>query len=211
MENNNNKKLKPNLFPTEFLPSVPFTLPSSSPATLLGHLLRSGGPGSARDWGRGGGHCTRGWTAILREPGLIILGDSLARGNQERSRCQTAARSLPSGAIRLFPHPPFSQWGPGCSGKVRVEDPGAHRLSLLLTPCSCGQPRIRGFKKSPGRTRSYPADTCPGRTGLGCSLTVGEGPGRFLPSPFPRAARAGGVCRLFPSPSAELLLFLKLN
>lgn len=53
---NNNNKLKPNLFPTEFLPSVPFTLPSSPPATLLGHLLRSearGGLGAARGWGLG--------------------------------------------------------------------------------------------------------------------------------------------------------------
>lgn len=135
---NNNKKLRPNLFPTEFLPSIPFTLPSSL-AILLGHLLRSeeahGGSGAARGWGLGS-HCTGVWTALPGEPELITLGDSLARGDQKRSRCETGARSHPSGppgCTPLFARALRALWR-----EVRVADPGAHRLFLLLTPCSCG-------------------------------------------------------------------------
>lgn len=75
--------------------------------------------------------------------------------------------------------PPLSRGRFGRSGEVRVADPGAHRLSLFLTPCSCGRPGIRGFKKSPGRTGSYPADTCPGRTGAGLQFDSWGGPGTF--------------------------------
>lgn len=71
------------------------------------------------------------------EPRLITPGASLAGGDQEQSKCQTAARSHPSGAIRLSP---LLQGAPGALAKFRswTADSEAQRISLLLTPSSCG-------------------------------------------------------------------------
>lgn len=78
MENNNNKKLKPNLFPKKFLPSFPSSL-SSSPShpSLLSGAFRSGVLRAGRSvrgvWG-GRLNCTGGFASHSGSPGLSHLG-----------------------------------------------------------------------------------------------------------------------------------------
>lgn len=88
-------------------------------------------------WGGWGRIAPEVGTTLPPEPGLITPGASLARGDQEQSQRQTAPRSHPSGASQLSP---FCEGAPGALAKFGswIADSGAQRISLLLTPCSCG-------------------------------------------------------------------------
>lgn len=162
-------------------------------------------------WGGWGRIAPEVGTTLPRDPGLITPGASLARGDQEQSQRQTAPRSHPSGASQLSP---FCEGAPGALAKFGFVDRGFRSSEDLPPPDSLflrvakGTGGFKGPQAGHGGTQQT---RVLGGPRPGCSLTVGEGLGHFLPSPFPRAADAGGVCRLFPSPSAQLLLFLKLN
>lgn len=89
------------------------------------------------------------------EPRLITPGASLAGGDQEQSKCQTAARSHPSGAIRLSPFAGRS----GRSGEVQVVDRGFRSPEDLPPPDSqfLRVARDKGFQEVPRQDPELPS------------------------------------------------------
>lgn len=89
------------------------------------------------------------------EPRLITPGASLAGGDQEQSKSQTAARSHPSGAIRLSPFAGRS----GRSGEVQVVDRGFRSPEDLPPPDSqfLRVARDKGFQEVPRQDPELPS------------------------------------------------------
>lgn len=135
---NNNKNSNPTFSRQSSSPSSPSLPPLPLPPFRgIFCVPRRPREGSALrgTWGAWGRIAREVETTILREPRLITPGASLAGGDQEQSKCQTAARSHPSGAIRLSPFAGRSGRS-GRSGEVQVVDRGFRSPEDLPPPDS---------------------------------------------------------------------------
>lgn len=219
MENNNNKILKPNLFPETVPPPLSPPLsppPPSQPPPVIwclhGRCFRGLGAACGALGGWRGLHCTG---AQACHPSGFTL---------RHSEQFPVTRLQP---VRILAGPSgFPLSGGRCGRLNEVLDAGSRIPGLRLQQpesssrgflsCSLTHSFFRaagggGFRKSLGRTGSDPVDTCPGSTaaGLGFDSWGGGAPGDVSCPAFSWAERLEAPAALLPSPSAQLLLFLK--
>ena len=208
MENNNNKKLKPNLFPETVPPPLSPPLsppPPSHPFSVIwclhGRCFSRAGRSVRGFWG---------WMGLHRMGAQACHRSGFTLRHSE----QFPVTRLQS--IRILAGPsgfPFS--GGQCGRLNEVLDAGSRIPGLRLRQpesssrgflsCSLTHSFFRaagggGFRKSLGRTESDPVDTCPGSTaaGLGFDSWGGGPPGTFPALRFP--GQRGWRRRLLFSP-----------
>lgn len=220
MENNNNKILKPNLFPETVPPplSPPLSPPPSQPSPVIWCLH---------------GRCFRGLGAACGALGVGVVEGVTLHGSPGLSPLGlhfAAFGTIPGDPIAANSHLRRAIWVSPFRGRCgrlnEVLDAGSRMPGLRLQQpesssrgflsCSLTHSFFRaagggGFRKSLGRTGSDPVDTCPGSTaaGLGFDSWGGGAPGDVSCPAFSWAERLEAPAALLPSPSAQLLLFLK--